>query len=49
MCCAHSEIQITEGMGANTMTVWSIVVLVVICAAIAYVGKNYFDIKRMPE
>nr|MCR4707043.1 sodium/proton-translocating pyrophosphatase [Clostridiales bacterium] len=31
------------------MTVWSIVVLVVICAAIAYVGKNYFDIKRMPE
>ena len=31
------------------MLVWSIIILVVICAAIAYVGKNYFDIKRMPE
>ena len=31
------------------MLVWSIIILVVICATIAYVGKNYFDIKRMPE
>ena len=31
------------------MTIWCIVALVVICLAIAYVGKNYFDIKRLPE
>ncbi len=31
------------------MTVWSIIALVVIAAAIAYVVKNYLDIKAMPE
>ena len=31
------------------MLAWIIVALVVICATVAYVVKNYIDIKAMPE